>query len=784
MPKLFEREVVENKWKKFWEEKNIFQFDEESQKPLYIVDTPPPYVSADHLHAGHLMSYAQAEFVVRYKRMRGFNVYYPMGFDDNGLPTERFVEKKYNVDKTKVTRSEFIDLCLKETEIGSKTYRQLWQDLGISVDWTKVYSTIGSVARKVSQWSLIDLHKKDALYRKEDPILWCTTCRTALSQSDLEDKEDDSKMNFINFTAENGNKLLIATSRPEMLPACVALYVNPSDKRYADLVGKDVTVPISGHKVTVKTSEKVDIEFGTGLMMVCTWGDLEDLEKWRADNLQTRVIIGEDGLLTELGGKYQGLTLNEARKKIIDDLKETGDLVRQEDITHVLQVHERCSTPVELVMSKQWFIRIKDKKDVWLESGRNLHWFPENRRHDYEMWVESLKWDWCISRQRYYGVPLPVWYCEKCSEPVFAPEEMLPVNPMEVDCPIEQCEKCGSKEFVPEADVMDTWATSSCTPLIIKELVKNPEIKEKLYPASVRPNAFEIIRTWDFYTVVKSYYNFGKLPFSDVMISGHGMDEKGKKFSKRLGNYVPASQLVQEHGADAIRYWATGARLGQNLRYNQQEVEKGKKTANKLWNVARFLQVSGVNNDCVVTDNLKFEEADLWIVSEFNKVLKEVENNFDSYAYSKSRDLIDEFFWSKWADNYLEFVKYRIFGDNNDSKAAASYVLYKVFLGILKMYAPIIPFITEELYSNLYSEFENKISIHLSEWPKEIILISEKNIDDFGEALMAIEEVRKYKSQSGISLGKVLPEYKLETKLNKEKYGDFVAKVVRIENLI
>lgn len=781
LPKQYDRVAAEKKWKEFWEKEKIFQFSDKSEKPLYVVDTPPPYVSADHLHAGHIMSYAQAEFIVRYKRMRGFNVFYPMGFDDNGLPTERFVEKKYKIDKSKITKTEFIKICLKETEIGAQTYKKLWDNLGISVDWTKTYSTISPLATKVSQRSLIDLRKKGALYRSEAPVLWCPSCRTAIAQADLEDKEEDSKINYINFSS-NGEKLTIATTRPELLPACVALYVNPTDKRYKSLIGKKAVVPLFDYEVPIIASESVDIEFGTGLMMVCTWGDKEDLEKWQTDKLNTRALLREDGRLNELGGNYQGLKTEEARTKIISDLRERGILVKQEDVSHTLNIHERCGAPVEFILSKQWFIKIADLKNTWLEYGRKLNWYPKTKQQDYELWVNSIKWDWCISRQRYYGVSFPVWYCENCSEPIFASEEMLPVNPIEDDVPVSSCPKCGHEKFTPEKDVMDTWATSSITPLIIRELVEDERVKKKLFPATLRPNAFEIIRTWDFYSIVKSHYHFNGLPFRDVMISGHGVDEHGRKISKRLGNYIPSEKLLEEYGADAIRYWATGATLGQNLRFNVQEVKKGKKTTIKLWNVGRLILLN-LDDFKLMEESYDLEFADIWIIQELNKSIKKVSHAFDNYTYAKAKDEIDQLFWSKFTDYYLEFIKYRLTGSDEKSKKAARYTLTRVFLDILKMYAPILPFITEELSQLIYKDTDDKKSIHLSKWPDEVEIQTDKDISDFAQAIAAIDEIRKYKSENEISLGFELEKYKLKTKVDMNKYGDFISNAARVKTL-
>lgn len=765
LPKNYDFKITENKWKKEWQKNNLYKFNEKDKNsPLFVVDTPPPYVSADHLHAGHIMSYAQAEFIVRYKRMNGYNVFYPMGFDDNGLPTERYVEKKYKIDKSKTTKSEFIKLCLKETEKGIETYKKLWTDLGISVDWSKTYSTIAPLPTKVSQWSLIDLYKKGFLKREEVPILWCPFCQTAISQSDTEDKERESVMNYIIFKTNNNEDLLIATTRPELLPACVALYYNPEDERYKGLNNKKALVPIFNYEIPIKTSKLVDKEKGTGLMMVCTWGDTEDLEKWRIDKLETRNLLTSDGKLNELGQKYQGLTINEAREKILEDLKDF--LVRQEKITQVVNVHERCDTPVELIQSKQWFIRISDMKDIWLEYGKKIKWHPEHMFKNYELWINSLKWDWCVSRQRFYGVPFPFWYCDDCGEIMVANEKDLPVDPTETKP--KQCPKCKSKNITSETDVMDTWATSSCTPFLLKELGDN----KKLFPVDLRPNAHEIIRTWDFYSIVKSYYHFKNIPFKNVMISGHGLDEQGRKISKRLGNYVSSDKLIEEYGADAVRYWATGASLGQNLRFSPTEIKRGKQITTKLWNVARFIQMSGISDN---ENNL--EQADLWIISKANEAIKNTTKYFESYEYAKAKNEIETFFMSYFADYYVEFVKYRLNGEDKNSKEAAQYTLKEIFIIILKMFAPIIPFITEEIYHMFKKE-----SIHKSSWAEE--LKANRPDSDFEEAIKAVDEIRKYKSENKISLGKELEEYKLKTKVDLKKYKEFIEKAIKVKNLL
>lgn len=774
-PKNYNFKSSEEKWRKDWEEKKLYEFNYKKENKVFIVDTPPPYVSADHLHAGHIMSYAQAEFIVRYKRMQGYDVFYPMGFDDNGLPTERFVEKKYNIDKSKTTKSEFIALCLEETKKGIETYRRLWNSLGISVDWSKTYSTIDKLPTKVSQWSILDLYKKGLIYKKEMPMLWCPFCSTAISQSDLESKEKHSKMNYLKFFLEDGTECTIATTRPEMLPACVAVYCHPEDERYQNIQNQNIAVPLFNFNVPIKTSEAVDKEKGTGLMMVCTWGDQEDLEKWRLDNLETKNLITENGTMTQLAGKYQGMSIEEARNNIINDLKENNLLIKQENIVHSVNVHERCDTPVELVLSSQWFIKISENKEKWLEIGQKINWYPKHMYNNYELWVESLKWDWCISRQRYYGVPFPFWICKTCGEVIIPEEKDLPVNPFEEKPPINHCPKCQGTEIEPEKDVMDTWATSSCTPFLLREIVS----EQSLFPVDLRPNAHEIIRTWDFYSIVKSALHFDDIPFKNIMISGHGLDEQGRKISKRLGNYIPSEQLVEEYGADAIRYWATGAGLGQNLRFNPKEIKKGKQITTKLWNVARFILMYDQKQATQPT----YEYADKWIIEELNKTIENTTKHFEEYQYAKAKNEIEEFFMSKFTDYYIEFVKYRLNGDNESSKIASINTLKTAFTSILKLYAPIIPFITEELFQYFKNQTEG--SIHKSQWANKVNIkeLELLDISDFNQALEAIDEIRKHKSENKISLGAEIEKYALSSKINKEKYHTLVSKVGKIIEL-
>ncbi|MFH1328935.1 MAG: valine--tRNA ligase, partial [Candidatus Bathyarchaeota archaeon] len=589
LDKHYNPKSVEPKWQKFWEERDIYKFDHRKAGSVFSIDTPPPYVSAAHLHVGHAMSYVQAEIIVRYWRMKGYNIFYPMGFDDNGLPTERYVEKKYSIDKSKTSRSKFIKLCLKETELGRQVYEKLWRNLAIGVDWSLSYNTIGALAQETAQRSFIDLYKKGLVYRKKAPSFWCTQCGTALAQADLEDLTEESFLYDIEFKLEDETPIIISTTRPEFIPACVALYANPRDKRYDHFINKIALLPLFNQPVPIKTSEAVDIEKGTGLIMVCTWGDVDDIEKWKKDNLETKLLIDQFGKLTNLAGKYQGLSITEARKKILADLKKKGLLKNEKTIQHTLNVHERCGTPAEFFSSPQWFIKLIDFKNHFLKRGNELKWYPQFMKRRYEDWILGLRWDWGISRSRYYGVPFPVWYCENCGEVVLSEDKELPVDPRENHPKNKSCSRCNKKKFVGESDVMDTWMTSSLTPLINAKWGEKYNLMDKIYPMSLRVQGFEIIRTWLFYTIVKSHFHTSSLPWNAVMISGWGLDSKGRKMSKSKGNFVTSEEMIEKYSADALRFWSCGANLGMNLRFTEDDVKAGQKLLTKIWNVTRFI---------------------------------------------------------------------------------------------------------------------------------------------------------------------------------------------------
>ena len=607
---------IEKKILQFWEKEKIFKFNSKSKEKIYSVDTPPPTVSGE-MHIGHAFSYAQQDFIVRFKRMQGYNVFYPFGTDDNGLPTERLVEKKKDVKSNEMPRDEFVKLCLKFLEEERPRFIQDWKNIGISCDWGIMYSTIDKHSRKISQWSFLDLYKKERVYRKDAPAMWCPECKTGVAQVEVQDKEIDSVFNDIIFKVGSEN-LVIATTRPELLPACVAVFYHPEDKRYKKYKGKKAKVPLFGFEVPILEDERVDKDKGTGIVMCCTFGDQTDMEWQKAHNLPIKMAISREGVMTELAGKYKNLKIKKAREEMLEDLRKRGLLVKQIPIKHFVNVHERCGTEIEFVKSKQWFVRYLDLKRDMLKWGKELKWFPDYMRHRYDNWVKGLQWDWLISNQRYFGVPFPVWYCGKCGEIIIAKEEQLPVDPIRDKPVVKTCPKCNSKDFVPETDILNTWFTSSMSPQIAIKLV-DLKTQKKLFPMSLRPQAHDIITFWLFNTLVKSRLHYNKNPWKNVAISGF-VTLKGEKMSKSKGNIIRPQDIIEEYGADALRYWAASSKLGEDFDYQEKDVITGRRFITKIFNATKFVFL----NVKRISRKPKLHETDRLFLIQLNNLIKKL----------------------------------------------------------------------------------------------------------------------------------------------------------------
>lgn len=770
MAKKYDPKQTEKKWAEYWEKEKIYAFDPKSKSEIYSIDTPPPTVSGK-VHIGHAFSYSQQDFVIRFHRMLGKNVFYPFGTDNNGVATERLVEQIRQVKARDMAREKFVKICLEELEKNLiPQYEKGMKRLGLSCDYSIFYTTIDKHCQKISQRSFIALHKMGREYRKDAPAMWCPECETGISQQECVDKEISSTFNDIIFKIE-GQDLVIATTRPELLPACVAIFYHPEDERYKDLKGKLAKVPLFDIEVPIMEDKRADPEKGTGIVMCCTFGDQTDMEWQKAHNLEIKEAITKDGRMTELAGKYKGMEIKKARKAIIEDMKKQGLLVSQKPITHAVNVHERCGTEIEILKSKQWFIKYLDLKKDMIKWAEKLNWYPKHFISRYKNWVDGLQWDWLISRQRYFGIPFPVWYCKACDEPILAAEKDLPVDPLEDNPPVDKCPKCGVAGFIPEKDVLDTWATSSLTPRLAVELMP-VETQKKLFPMNLRPQAHDIITFWLFNTVVKSNLHYKKNPFKDVMISGWLLDPKGKKMSKSKGNVIEPDQVIEKYCADALRFMAAGTKLGEDLPYQEKDVVTGMKTITKLCNASKFSFMH--LEDYKKTKPKKQQFFDKWVLSKLNNIIKSSTEAFQKYEYSRTRLDVEKFFWHTLCDNYLEITKDRLYNPDKrgkEAKESAQHALYTSLLATVKMLAPIMPFITEEIYQEYFKKTEKDKSIHISKWPEHDKKQTNDRIEEAGDAMIEIiAAVRKEKTKQKKSLGSEAAKLVIECDKKLQKH--------------
>jgi valyl-tRNA synthetase len=704
----YDSAIIEAECRSRWETHDIYRYEPGAPGQPFSVDTPPPYVSASHLHVGHAMSYTQAEFVVRYQRMRGRHVFYPMGFDDNGLPTERHVETVLGLDKRTTSRADFRAACLQETAKGAASYEALFRALGLSVDWSLRYSTIDEHCRRTAQRSFLDLHRRGHLYRSSEPVTWDPVHETALAQADLELLPRATQLHTLRFQSPEGTWLPIATTRPELLPACVALYHHPDDPRWQGI--RSAIVPLFEHEVPVLQDRDVDPQYGTGLLMVCTFGDADDVRRWRRDGLPLREVLQKNGRLTELAGPFAGMKPQAARKAILEAVAAQGLYDGAQPVEQTVPTAERSGAEVEWLAVPQWFIRLIPHREQLRQRASELHFYPafmEQRLHD---WISGLDRDWNISRQRHYGVPMPVWLCTACGEPVLAREEDLPIDPLEDPPPVQSCPSCGG-ELLGDPDVMDTWMTSSLTPF-----VTSTGRKAGPFPGTVRVQAFEIIRTWLFYTLAKSELHRGCLPFQDVMISGWGLDEHGKKLSKRtLKPQHDPALMISKYGADALRHWAGRSMLGRDLRFSEQDVRSGRKVAVKLWNAAKLVASFPRGGQG------RARPEDQALLHALDGLLETVASGLDQYDYATGLHALDRFLFATFCDDWLEASKERIRHPERQpegSAEAAAHVAREVLRALLGAYAPYLPFVTDALWWRLYAPEEGGTSLHLTAFPR------------------------------------------------------------------
>ena len=763
LPKRYNPRTREPEWRDRWREQGTHRFQPDSSKRLFTIDTPPPTVSGN-LHLGHVYSYSQTDFLARYRRMCGDNVYYPMGFDDNGLPTERLVERQLGIRAQEIGRERFIQICLEESDKAEEEYEALWRRLGLSIDWDYTYQSIGETARRISQWSFLDLLQKGLVYRKLAPTLWCPTCQTAIAQADVGELTRDSEYVTLAFRLPGGQTLPIATTRPELLPACVAIFVHPDDERFRHLIGQEAHLPYFDRPVPILADAAADPDKGTGAVMCCTFGDSADVTWWRTHGLPLIEAIGPDGHMTAAAAPLSGLKIAAARAEMKRLLRSEGLLSASNPTEQTVSIHDRCDTPIEYIQTAQWFVNVLAHKERLLAAADEIEWRPAHMKARYQQWVSNLSWDWCISRQRYFGVTFPIWYCDACGHVRVAEMAKLPLDPTVAE-PAGPCRHCGGDTFTPETDVMDTWATSSMTPQIVASLRLDGDWQsEEGLPCSLRPQAHEIIRTWTFYTIVKSLYHFDQLPWTTVALSGWGLAPEGEgKISKsRQSDVAGPMAMIEKYSADAVRYWAASTGLGKDSRISEEKIQAGAKLVTKLWNVARFSQrfiaasegsppthrVGGDPSGPYRPDGLSL--GDRWLLSRLHRLIKRTTELMDAFDYAAAKAEIESFFWHDLADNYLEMSKQRLYEQHDP---AAAWTLQQAILTQLKLFAPILPFVTEQIYQLLFATHAQD-SIHVSAWPTWDAALIDDATEAAGSWLLEIASaVRRYKSEKNLSLG-------------------------------
>lgn len=763
----------ETYWQNKWQKEDIYRFTGDGTRPDYIIDTPPPYPTGA-THMGHVLNWTYIDIIARFKRMNGFNVLFPQGWDCHGLPTEVKVEEIHGIKKGDVSREEFRQMCIDLTAKNIKQMKTQMISLGFSQDWSREFVTMTPEYMRKTQLSFLKMYDKGLIYRGIHPVNWCPRCETAIAFAEVEYHENETYLNFLEFPVEEREEgLMIATTRPELLSACVAVVVHPEDERYKKIAGKRVEIPLFGRNVEIITDEEVDPEFGTGAVMICTFGDKTDVLWVNKYNLDVVEALDEKGIMKDVSCKYAGMNIEECKEKIVEDLQSEGYLKKQEKVDQNVGLCWRCKTPVEILVKNQWFVDVKSMLDGVKEATDEMKWIPEHMKTRLLNWTGAMEWDWCISRQRIFATPVPVWYCNECGKVHIATEDILPVDPTK-ERPEGRCE-CGSGDFTGETDVLDTWMDSSISPLSIAGW-PDGSFKD-YYPASLRPQGHDIIRTWAFYTILRCKALTNERPFDEIVVNGMVFGEDGHKMSKSRGNVISTEAVLGDYGADALRLWAANSVPGSDVPFAWKDVKYGYKFIRKLWNAFRFINmhIKGFKlsmSEEEIHENLN--PMDKWILSKLNRITADVTESIDSYNFANAVNKIQAFVWHDFCDEYIEAVKYRLYGDElKKSKEAAQYTLQTVISTSLKLLAPLTPHFVDEIYQYMG---DDEISIHKTSWPKFKAELVDEVSEEIGKiGVELIGEIRRFKSSNKMPLNAQIKTLNIYTD------GEIAKK---IENLI
>jgi valyl-tRNA synthetase len=813
LPKHFDSAEAERRWDARWQELGVYRWDpKRPREQTWVVDTPPPTTSGS-LHIGHVFSYTQTDILTRQQRMLGKSIYYPMGWDDNGVPTERRAQnllhvrcnpelpRGTNVERIptgpanaklrsgphiQLSRPDFIELCARVTAEDEQAFKAVWKRVGLSVDWRTEYATIDANSRRLSQLSFVDLHQKGHAYQSDAPFMWDVDFQMAVAQAEVEDKLRPGAYHDLEFAVEGGGQFAISTTRPELLGACVGVTAHPGDARYQGLFGKRAITPLFRAPVPIFPSEKADPEKGTGILMVCTFGDQTDVEWWREQRLALRQLIGKSGRLLPVSfgseafpslapeaanrahAELAGKTVKQARARVVELLRDpaasaTGGgapLLREpKPIEHAVKFYEKGDSPLEFLPTRQWFVRLLDKKDALLAKGAAIEWLPEHMRKRYEDWTRNLGFDWCISRQRYFGVPIPVWYPLDAdgrpdhAHPIVADPRSLPIDPMN-DAPpgYREAQRGQPGGFVGEADVFDTWFTSSLTPQIASRWVDDPDRHARLFPADLRAQAHDIIRTWAFYTIAKAMLHEDQVPWRRIAISGWILDPDRKKMSKSIGNVVTPMDPIERYGADAIRYWAGSARLGVDTALDENVWKVGKRLVTKLFNASKFALAQSAEPGPIQ------HELDRAFAGELRALVAQCSAAYEKLDYARALELTESFFWKRFTDTYLELAKARARSESDAAGRASAVATLRLALSVLvRLFAPVLPYICEEIWSWAFAKETGTASVHVASWPSAADFAGVAAPADgasFEAAVAAYLAINKSKADANVSAGR------------------------------